>query len=551
MSESQGAEAQQHNKIVIFESMKQINAIVLAALLLASVGFLTSKQAMGELSNVEIDVSTSANPQDYPFGIDCNDPDSAWLTLYLQGALVKIDKDSKSVSGIFDDPKGSIPIGQNFFGVAIDPATGNVFTADEKFGLAWRFNPNSVTWTSSPLVEELTTEGVSYPDGYVNDPTLIKFVTTSGNHTQDFNLESFGANIYANGFIWQALAYHADFPASVNSEIAPDLDFAGLAKIDPVTLEVSRFAIPDAIAPSGLALDPSESNILWLTDRIGKVYKFDLATETVVQTIVAGENSHNLAADSTYLYLPIGATSIFGDEKSLILRVEKANPENTLLIDTGAPNTEEGTFSVFLEGNVLTWTDLSGHVGTIDLATDSKEHFDTAFAKGNHFQCKVGNETWWAAKGSAHVGILANDVPPPEATEFDFKVTGKLKREGGSQTRNIEVTISGDYSCDENMRITPVSGSLSATIKDGSNTKVITQQSKIKFEQVDDFALKYNVNGGTFGKVSGKTTFGSQIDCHNEPDDAKQTKKNSMTFTKNSIKYKLQTSTDLARIEFN
>src|SRR5687767_1160944 len=102
--------------------MKAIG-LALASVLIASI-LATNHVANGELSNVNVDISETANPGDYLVGITCEDPDYLYTTLLNQGAIVKIDKDSRSVLGIFNDPSGNIASGQDFYSIVRD-GSGN------------------------------------------------------------------------------------------------------------------------------------------------------------------------------------------------------------------------------------------------------------------------------------------------------------------------------------------------------------------------------------------------------------------------------------------
>lgn len=209
-------------------------------------------------------------------------------------------------------------------------------------------------------------------------------------HTYLVGMSSFGGVVSASGSMWVGLGYSVDFDdeALINAGVS-DLSFAGIAQIDPLTNAVTRHAIAGAVEPTGMKVDGST---IWVTDMFAdKIFKFDIATTTVTETIslAAGSNPRNTDFDATYLYVALNKAA--GGGNSEILKIEKANTANVVTIDTTAPITDYGTFTVFVVNNKLFWTDQSQHVGVIDLSTNGKMYETTAtFSSSNHFGCQAG-----------------------------------------------------------------------------------------------------------------------------------------------------------------
>ncbi|MGH9922186.1 MAG: hypothetical protein ACRD38_05500, partial [Nitrososphaerales archaeon] len=387
------------------------------------------------------DPSKSKNADDFPFGIECNDPQFVYVTIFKQGLLAKINKSTRIVEQFFDQPDEQVVSGQNLYSITRDDNTGNLFMNEVGNGELWRFEPASSAWTRIPLVEEIVDPLVTYPFGYDTRPNILR-VDESGApdippnhspHIYEFGLTGFEEVIYANGNIWVALSYKFDFDQFAEAVDVTDVEFAGLIRINPITLEVTRIEIPDAVEPTGLAVDADEPSILWLTDKqADKIYKFDTEILIVTQTITNPliDEPRGIDNDQTSLYVALNKPAVdddfdfIADNNSEIAVIDKQT-QTVTIIDTGASIGDAflgfGTFNVVVAGpDILAWTDQAAdidpdtgmfvaHVGTIDLTTFDVEVFNTDFAVSNHFGCvPFDGEFWWAGQGSANVGILPN-----------------------------------------------------------------------------------------------------------------------------------------------
>ncbi len=160
---------------------------------------------------------------------------------------------------------------------------------------------------------------------------------------------------------------------------------------------------------TGLIADSVEPNILWITDFDGsRVLKFDTNAEIATETInlPANSNPRGIDNDSNSVFV---AFNKFLGGNSEILQINKADTSQQTIIDTTAPNTSKGTFSVFVNNDLLVWTDGSSHVGIIDLSTAPPsvlQVVDTETTR-NHFGCvPFDGQFWFAGRGSVQVGIL-------------------------------------------------------------------------------------------------------------------------------------------------
>jgi DNA-binding beta-propeller fold protein YncE len=405
---------------------KKLTTSLLGLSLLASVATYTESVAL-DISFINIDLSGTANPTDFPIGIECGDADFVYVTVFIQGLVAKINKDTRLVEELIDDPDSAIVGGvQNFFDITRDPNTGHLFINERDNAKIWRFDPSAppeLAWTRIPIIERVTDPNgiATYPQGFDVNPTFIRFDIDGDGQTDEsvsFGAGNFESGIeFVNGNVWAGFDYRVDFSNAVNNAGVPDLPasemgipFVGLVKIDPITLNVSRIQLfhDGARSIAGLVADADSPSIMWLTDKSdGQVFKFDTVTETIIETISIGSESHPLgiATDSTNVYVALRGQP---GGNSTIAQINK----NTLaltLIDTGAPITHLGTFTVFVNGGVLVWTDGSSHVGTIDLTTGEKTVQSTGDVRSNHFGCvPLDGEFWFAGQGSAKVGILPN-----------------------------------------------------------------------------------------------------------------------------------------------
>lgn len=405
---------------------KQILGMVLLGLLAASVFALAAnvapKRAFAatttpSTSYINIDLNTYApnNPTDFLYGITCDDPNYVYTLIYKQGKVAVIDKTNQTIIGAYDDPEGPTPAGRGFYSITKDPVTGALFVNEQNNGKVWRIDPthigNASGWTSIPIVEEITgNPKVDYPQTFAVRPNLIRIDQNpgaSGVETYQVPMQSFGGVVHANNNIYVGLSYHVTFdPDAVTYANITGISFSGLAKIDPTSLAVTRISLPGSIGPTGLIVDSQNSTIMWVTDQwANKIYKYDLTTDSVIDTINLAANSdpRGIATDANNIYVALNALTPGGDSE--ILKIAKADTSQQTVIDTGAANTLEGTFTVFVAGDLLLWTDNSAHVGAVNLTTGGKTYSTTTFAEENHFGCQVDSSFWFAGRGSAVVGI--------------------------------------------------------------------------------------------------------------------------------------------------
>lgn len=471
---------------------KAVLATAITAFLIMALpaSLLSPQRAHAAPSFINIDLSTTLNQNDFPYGINCEDPDNVYVSLHNQGNLVKIRKSDKAILSYLNDPQGNITSGQDFYSIARD-SSGNMWVNERDNGKVWKYSTIGNAWTSIPIAENLTATfnnnpKVTYPLGYESRPDVVRIDENPdphGLHTYALSMQSFGGVISANNNIYVGLSYNLDFDSAAETNAGiTDVSFSGLAKINPSTNAVTRIAISGSVAPTGMVIDSTDSTIMWITDReASKVYKYNLTLDSVLQTITlsAGSNPRGVDDDATFLYIALNKDA---GGNSQILKINKVTLAQTS-IDTGAPNSDGGTFTVFVANSLLLWTDQSRHVGSINLNNNNQKTFDsTVFADSNHFGCLVGSEFWWAGKGSAVVGVLdtsaitfeeenndedgGNDEEEPATTgSFEFKESGKVKIKENAKTRTktIAIEVTGDYNCDGS-EVVPVASSLEGTV---------------------------------------------------------------------------------------
>lgn len=389
--------------------------LLLAAMLVTGIitaAMVTPRQALAQTTAPESSFINIASGSDFPYGINCSDPDYVYVTIFRDGRLAKIDKDTKAVLDVIDNPQTGA-FQQGFYSIARD-GDGNLWINERDNGKVKKYDPVLDVWTTIPIVEEIAgNPKVDYPQTYQASPNLIRIdenPSQFGFTTYHVSLPSFGGVVYANGFVYVGLGYSTSFHEEAFTLAGvEDLQFAGLAKIDPSTNEVTRLSIPGALSPTGLSIDTGNSNVMWITDQfIDKVYRYDLSTETVLETIEldADMRPRGIDNNSNYIFVALNKVGFFSEGNSEILRISKADTSSRTIIDTTAPNTESGTFTVFVVDNYLLWTDQSRHVGLVNLSNAAKTYETTSFSSGNHFGCLVGDEFWFAGKGSSVVGTV-------------------------------------------------------------------------------------------------------------------------------------------------
>lgn len=394
---------------------KNLLSILLVGLLVAGIFATTTmapQRAFAATANsfITVDLSGTLNPNDFPYGIDCSaDANYVYMAIYNQGIIAKIDKNTKQVVALLDDTAGPVTDGQGFYSISND-SNGNLFINERNNGKVWKYSTAGDTWTEIPIVEQITgNPKVTYPNGFTRSPNIIRIDENPdprGVVTYQVAMQSFGGVVYANSAIYVGLAYHADFADSAltNAGVA-DLDFHGLAKIDPSSNTVTRISIPGAQQPTGMKVDGST---IWITDRgLDKVYKYDASSDTVTATIslASGSSPRGIDVDNNYVYVALNKA---GPGNSEIVKISKTDTTQQTTIDTGASigTLGSGTFSVFVANGNLIWTDEAGHIGSVNLSNGASAFDTTTFANDNRNGCLVGSEFWWAAHGSAKVGTM-------------------------------------------------------------------------------------------------------------------------------------------------
>jgi hypothetical protein len=422
-------------------SGKGLLAVILGVSLLVSAGtYVKDSEALEPLEFIEINLDNTLNPGDYPIGITCDDPDFVYATIFEQGLLARINKADTSDVVLINDPEtfgGDIILqqtGQGFYSIARDTATGAFFVNEVGNGKIWRFDPsvpdattNPDAWTNIPIIPEIVHPNITYPLTYPSLPVLIAIdeeFAGVGQVVFPLGANSKAGIVSTNGFIWVGLSFVFDFDDIANSIGIEDQAFSGIVRINPVTLEQTRIAIPGSIAIASLNLDSTELSMIWIADRgVAKIHKFDTNTLQVVQTIdlEPGSEPNHAATNESTIFVALNRPGDFG-LFSEIAMIDRATLAITKL-DTTAPNTNFGTFTVFVEGQVLAWTDQSGHIGMFDLSTREPtpildEQTELPFITTgefdqNHFGCnpkvrELDFEFWFASRGSAKVGKQPN-----------------------------------------------------------------------------------------------------------------------------------------------
>jgi hypothetical protein len=411
---------------------RELTAVFVAVSLLS--GIITNMKGATGQDLVFIDLTeallNAGFNDDTPIGIECGDPTFVYVTINSQGLLARIEPIDIVVVDIIDDPDTNAIINtQNFYSIARDPNTNNLFINERDNGKLWRFNPSApleTAWDRIPIVQEVVDQTpedglpvILYPEGFDVSPVHVMFDTDNdGTFEEDvlFGATS-GTIVFTNDHIWVGLVAIADFSDTVNLQGVDDILFAGLVKVDPITLEVERISLLESgVAPGdGLVVDSDDPNILWISDFIfEQIAKFDATpgVESLLETLPLDPGSvpSGIVTDSDNVFVALNKPGGFG-ENSLIARINKSplQPDPVEpIIDTEALNTFSGTFTVFVNGGLLVWTDGSSHVGTIDLNTNEKTVKDT-ITNTNFFGCvPIDGEFWFAGEGSAFVGILPN-----------------------------------------------------------------------------------------------------------------------------------------------
>ena len=276
--------------------MKKSVILGILAVLLVIIVSQTTNNASGVLSTpsyITIPLSDTPNPNDFPYGITCDDPNYAWVTIHSQGKLARIDKTTQAVTFFDNNPLSTS--GREWYSVVYHSASDDLFVNERDNGLVLRYDKSGNTWTNIPIVPNFDSPdvvGITYPSGYTVEPAIIRLQETSGLSTYDLSTGSFGEIKWANGYIWVVLNYSWDFDS--DQALLADQSFNGIVRINPADNSVTSYAITGSAALRGITVDVTDPTILWIADNTAnKVFKFDTTSNTVTQTInlPAGTNA--------------------------------------------------------------------------------------------------------------------------------------------------------------------------------------------------------------------------------------------------------------------
>lgn len=434
---------------------KPIFAVFFAVLLLANIPFLQNSYSVpASVSVVTIDLTGQPNTNDVPYGIDYDGIQYVYMTIFSQGAIVRIDKNTQTNTIFNNDVATS---GQDWYSLAVDRNSTKIFITEKDTGRMLVFTPSSQTFATIPVPANIAGGVISYTSSYATNPHEITVSggTCTGN-TYQFGFSSFGEVKVTNGFVWTLIDYNYDFSSADNTCGANDVAFHGIVKINPNNNNViSRTAISGAENIRGVTVDAFDSTILWIADNTAdKIYKFDTDILTVIETITlpAGSKARGIVDDGTNLYVALNKAS---GGNSKILKVVKATGV-TSEIDTGASNTSTGTFEVDIASGYLFWSDQSGHIGSINLVDYNDKTFtNTVQTSSNHFGVVVDGNYWWAGQGS--VKAVITPIPSSSGTTGGSnELTEHLKRptigmqhtpEGQSDIQLVDYGFTFDESC--------------------------------------------------------------------------------------------------------
>ena len=378
-----------------------------------------SNQSAYAVSFVDVPLTGTLNTNDFPYGIECSDDTYVYMTVFQQGALARIHKQTLATQIIPDNENNAS--GEDFYSISRNPNNGDLLINKADKGEVSVYHTSSSTWNKYPIIQEVVHASISYPSTYQGQPNLIKVTAEPihGDHTYQFGISSRGESKFTNGNFWVLLDDVRDFDANAESLGISDISFHGIVKINPTTFTATRIAV-SGTSMDGLAIDSVDSTILWITSKTdAKLFKFDTNTNTVTQTVSlpVGSAPRGLVTDSSYVYIAMNKAGGSG-ENSKILKVDKSNTSTQTIIDTTASNTSTGTFALMRVGTYLGWSDESGHVGLINLDTGSSiTVVNTTNITSNRFACTPdnGNTIWFAGHGSVKSTIL--DIPSDSSSD--------------------------------------------------------------------------------------------------------------------------------------
>src|SRR3990167_9233325 len=125
--------------------------IVLLIVLSITLVFQTTNNAFGIAvtpSFITIDLSGTANVNDFPYGITCDDPNYVWTTITAQGKLARIDKNTQAIT-LFDNNPASTS-GREWYSDVYDSTSDDVFILERDNGLVLRYDKTGNSWTGIP-----------------------------------------------------------------------------------------------------------------------------------------------------------------------------------------------------------------------------------------------------------------------------------------------------------------------------------------------------------------------------------------------------------------
>ena len=384
--------------------MKIIGYLLGFAVLALFIG-LSDQNAFAQTSSFTIDLTGQPNTSTFPYGICYDGTQYVYLTIYASGQLARVNVNTLAVT-FFDDNTASS--GQDWYS-ALCNSNGKIYVNERDTGKMKIFDTSGSSFTTIPIPANIAGGVISYTSSYATNPqdvTVNESCVSAGNHLYNFGFDSFGEIKSANNYVWQVIDYKYDFSANSETCGAVDVEFHGIARINPSDNSVTRYAISGATNLRGVDVDSVDSTILWITDiTADKIFKFDTNTNTVTQTITltAGSKARGITDDATNLYV---ASNKVGDgvASGKILQVVKSDG-TVSTIDTTAivANGNSGVFEVDIARGFIMWSDESKNVGTINLSTMEKTKSVISSATSNHFGVLVGDTYWTSGRGSVIV----------------------------------------------------------------------------------------------------------------------------------------------------
>lgn len=381
-------------------------------------------QAATDFITVSLDGFGLDDTEEFPYGINCEaSSDFVYMTHFESGYVSKINKTDGSVENVFNDDFGD-DAGQDFYD--IEDANDKLYIPERDNGILRIFDLSTESdWTHVPIIPEVQdTEGdndITYTnndaDGYEDEPATLTVLDEpeGGDHTYQFGFSSWGgAVVPSNGDVYVGVSGSVDFDQDANDMGVQDTSFSGLVRIpssmsDPDSADTTRFNITSSESIHHLTIDSQDDSIIWISDRSAdNVYQFDTSTDSVTATISlpADSNPRDVATDSNNLYVALNKDS----GNSTLMEIPRSDFTSQTEIDLGAAIDEfgSGTFTVFVFGGQVFWTDQSAHIGVYNPSDGLTSVTDTSGdTSSNHFACLVGSDVWFAGEGSSKIGIFS------------------------------------------------------------------------------------------------------------------------------------------------